>query len=360
MTSTSTRATRLNRARLAGAATLSVASLLALGAGPASAARLPDVTVKVLDRTLHVDGSAGRDDIVLRIRPNESTILQVLASGRQVGNIDRSRFSRIDVRGNSGDDTIRVDESFGTFAAANPTTLDGGAGDDTLIGGVGPVRQLGGAGNDLLLGGDAIDTQLGGDGNDTIDGNKANDVAFGGAGNDTFIWDPGDASDAFDGEGGFDTLVFNGSAGNEKFELSNNHGRFLFTRDLGGIRMDIGTTESVVANALGGADQVTVDDLTGTDVVAVRVDLLAPAGSGTGDGAADQVIVRGTDGNDALDLDANASSATVSGLHARVTVGGAEAARDRLDIETGSGFDLVDTSGVAAGAFPIFFDGQAI
>jgi hypothetical protein len=347
-------------ARLAATATLSTASLLSLGAGGILAARLPDVTVKVIDATLHVDGSAGADSITLRIRPNEPAILQVLASGRQVGNIDRSRFSTIRVDGNAGDDVVRVDESFGTFAAVTPTTIDGGAGDDTLIGGIGAVRLVGGAGNDLLLGGDGIDEMFGGDGNDTLDGNKANDVAFGGAGNDTFIWDPGDASDAFDGEAGIDTLVFNGSAGNEKFELSNNRGRFRFTRDLGGITMDIGTTENVVANALGGTDRVTVDDLSGTDVVSVKVDLSTPAGTSTGDAAADQVIVRGTDGVDTIDVDAAGSSARVSGLHAQVDLNGAESARDRLDIDTGDGVDPIDSTGVQAGSLPVFVDGQPV
>src|SRR5690242_1796375 len=166
MPSTLSRTGRMTIARLAATATLSTASLLSLGAGGILAARLPDVTVKVLDATLHVDGSAGADSITLRIRPNEPAILQVLASGRQVGNIDRSRFSTIRVDGNAGDDVVRVDESFGTFAAVTPTTIDGGAGDDTLIGGIGAVRLVGGAGNDLLLGGDGIDELFGGDGND--------------------------------------------------------------------------------------------------------------------------------------------------------------------------------------------------
>jgi hypothetical protein len=360
MASTSSRTGRSTRARLAVLATLSTASLLTLGAGGVAAARLPDVTVKVVDATLNVDGSGGDDSILLRIRPNAPTILQVLASGRQVGNIDRSRFGSIRVDGNDGNDAIVVDESFGTFTATTPTTIDGGAGNDTLIGDTGPVRLAGGAGNDLLLGGDAVDELFGGDGNDTLDGNKANDVAFGGAGDDTFIWDPGDASDTFDGEAGTDTLVFNGSGGNEKFELSNHDGRFRFTRDLGTITMDIGTTENVVANALGGEDRVTVDDLSGTDVVSVKVDLAGAPGSGTGDGAADQVIVRGTDRADTIDIDAARSTATVSGLHARVDIAGAEAAHDRLDVDTGDGTDSTDTTGVAAGSVPVFVDGQSV
>jgi hypothetical protein len=48
--------------------------------------------------------------------------------------------------------------------------------------------------------------------------------------------------------------------------------------------------ERVDFNALGGADVVTVNDLSGTDVKSVNVD------DGAGDGAADRVIVNGTAG----------------------------------------------------------------
>ena len=68
---------------------------------------------------------------------------------------------------------------------------------------------------------------LGGDGNDFIDGQQGNDVALLGAGNDTFQWDPGDGSDTVEGQAGNDTLLFNGSAGNEIFDLSANGGRAL-------------------------------------------------------------------------------------------------------------------------------------
>jgi hemolysin type calcium-binding protein len=353
-----TRVARPSATRLALIATLSSASLLTAGVASVSAARLPDVTVKVDHTVIRVEGSAGSDSILLRVRPNETGILQVLADGRQVGNIDRSRFREIDVRAGAGNDTVLVDESFGVFNV--PISIDGGDGADVLVGDIGPVLFNGGAGNDLLVGGDGVDQLLGGDGNDTIDGDKGADVAFGNGGNDTFIWDPGDGSDSFDGQDGRDTLVFNGSAGNEKFELSSNdNGRLRFTRDLGGITMDIGTTESVIANAEGGADTVTVDDLQRTDVTNVVIDLAAAPGSGTGDTAADDVIVRGTAKADAFVVTSRDGTATVAGLHAAVDIRAPEFAKDRLDIDTGDGLDSVDATGLAAGVIPLFVDGLA-
>ena len=45
------------------------------------------------------------------------------------------------------------------------------------------------------------------------------------------------------------------------------------TRDIGTITMDLNNIEQIQLNALGGADKITVNDLTGTDVTQVTVDL---------------------------------------------------------------------------------------
>ena len=62
--------------------------------------------------------------------------------------------------------------------------------------------------------------------------------------------------------------------------------------------MDINGVEQVNVAALGGADTLTVNDLSGTDVAQVNLDLAGTPGSGTGDGQADTVIVNGTNGAD--------------------------------------------------------------
>ena len=58
--------------------------------------------------------------------------------------------------------------------------------------------------------------------------------------------------------------------------------------------MDLNSVEQIKIAALGGADIVTVSDLTGTGVGEVFVQLGSPAGSGTGDGELDTVVVNGT------------------------------------------------------------------
>src|SRR5205085_1057437 len=135
----------------------------------------------------------------------------------------------------------------------------------TLIG----LTVDGGAGNDTITGGDGNDLLLGGDGNDLIVGGRGNDVALMGAGDDTFVWNPGDGSDIVEGQAGSDTMQFNGANIAEKIDLSANGGRLRFTRDVANITMDTNDVERVNFAALGGADTITVGDLSGTDVTEV-------------------------------------------------------------------------------------------
>ena len=107
---------------------------------------------------------------------------------------------------------------------------------------------------------------IGGAGNDVITGGRGNDVAFMGDGDDTFIWNPGDGSDIVEGQAGTDTLLFNGSNANENIDISANGSRVRLFRDVGNVTMDLNGVEHIQVNASGGADTITVNDLTGTDV----------------------------------------------------------------------------------------------
>ena len=141
-----------------------------------------------------------------------------------------------------------------------------------------------------------------------------------GAGDDVFQWDPGDGSDVVEGQDGIDTLLFNGSAANERFEVSANGGRVLFTRDVGNIVMDVNDVETINVNALGGTDSVTVNDLAGTDVTQVNINLAGTIGGTAGDGQADTVTVNGTNGDDVLGVLGSGTAAAVAGLQALVNI----------------------------------------
>jgi Ca2+-binding RTX toxin-like protein len=237
-------------------------------------------------------------------------------------------------------------------------------GDDTFTAGNGlapliSLRVDGGAGNDTITGGDGNDVLIGGDGNDTIIGGRGNDTLIGGAGNDTFVWNPGDGSDTVEGQGGVDTLQFNGANVAEKIDLSANGSRLLLTRDVGNIVMDVNDVEQVNLTAKGGADQITVGDLSAAKVQQVNIDLAATPGTGTGDGAADSVTVNGTERADNIQIAGSGSSFTVSGLSTLVTVQGSEGNQDSLTVNALGGNDTVNASGLPAGVVSLTVNGGA-
>jgi Ca2+-binding RTX toxin-like protein len=236
-------------------------------------------------------------------------------------------------------------------------TLVGGPGSDRLIGT--PFNDVldGGAGNDTITGGDGDDTLIGGDGNDVIVGGRGNDVAQLGAGDDTFVWNPGDGSDTVEGQDGFDTLLFNGANVNENMTISANGKRATLTRDVGNVTMDLNGIERIQLAALGGADNITVNDLSKTDITQVDIDLATPTGSGTGDGQKDTVTVNGTAGSNQINISNNGASIIVQGLSEQVTIKGAEGANDSLVINAVGGSDTIDASGLAAGMINLTIDG---
>ena len=281
-----------------------------------------------------VNGTGGKDTITATGSAGNATVAGLAATVRLTG--AEAANDTLIVNALGGDDNI---DAAGLAASALKLTEDGGADNDTLLGG-------GGA-----------DTQLGGDGNDTIDGNQGNDVALMGANDDRFIWDPGDGSDTIEGQDGSDTLTFNGSNANENFDVSANGQRVRFVRNVGNIVMDLNDVERIDTNALGGVDNLTVSDLSGTDLTTVNGDLAATLGGSTGDGQADQVIVNATAGNDVVTAGGSAGTADVTGLAARVHVAHAEAANDTLAINTLAGDDVVEASGLAADAIRLTADG---
>jgi Ca2+-binding RTX toxin-like protein len=96
---------------------------------------------------------------------------------------------------------------------------------------------------------------------------------------------------------------------------------------------------------LGGADNITVNDLTGTDVQQVAIDLASPPGSTMGDGQVDTVVINATNGDDAITVTNNNGVVTVSGLAAEVTISGFEAT-DRIVINGLGGDDVIEASGL--------------
>ena len=94
-----------------------------------------------------------------------------------------------------------------------------------------------------------------------------------GAGDDVFQWDPGDGNDTIEGQDGIDTMLFFGSNASENIDIVANGGRVLFLRDVANVTMDLDDVEQIDFRALGGADNIVVGDLSGTDVTKIGLDL---------------------------------------------------------------------------------------
>jgi Ca2+-binding RTX toxin-like protein len=160
-----------------------------------------------------------------------------------------------------------------------------------------------------------------------------------GAGDDTFVWNPGDGSDTVDGQAGNDTLLFNGANINEKIDISANGTHARFTRDVANITMDLSNIETVDFNALGGADTITVGDLSKTNVKEVNLNL------GGADGAADTVVINATNADDVINVTTVNGVVTVTGLATTVNISGFDA-NDRIVINGLGGDDVIQASGL--------------
>jgi Ca2+-binding RTX toxin-like protein len=186
-----------------------------------------------------------------------------------------------------------------------------------------------------------------------VNGGDGDDTAFLGAGDDAFVWNPGDDNDVIEGQAGFDTMLFNGSNAAENINIFANGGRALFTRDIANVVMDLNDVEKIDFRALGGADSITIGDLSGTDVTEVRIDL----GEAANLSGADTVTIQATSGDDVVLVFGDGNTVTVLGLAAQVVIENFDANQDRLVINALGGDDVVEASGLAAGSMQLTANG---
>ena len=288
---------------------------------------------------LFVNAGDGDDNFVI----SHDAGGQLFVNGEAIDGATVTDTDLIRVNAGDGNDVITLDETNGPLPAAElfggdgNDTLTGGSsnddlagqdGNDSLFGRGGDDSLSGGSGDDFIAGGAGNDTLFGGDGNDFLDGDQGTDIASLGGGNDVFRWDQGDGSDRVDGGSGFDELLFNGFGNPENFTFSADGDHALFTRTQGNIVMDLDGVEKVTVNAFGGADTITINDPTGTDVTEFDINL---GFGGVGDNASDTINFN-SDGNLTV-LDLGNGNLTIFGLaEAAVQITGFEAGTDHLVI----------------------------
>jgi len=159
----------------------------------------------------------------------------------------------------------------------------------------------------------------------------------------------GDGSDVVEGQAGDDTLLFNRANIAENINISANGGRVLSTRNVANVSTDLNDVENIHFNALGGADNIVVGDLSATDVKQVRLDLAGALGGSTGDGQADTVTINGTGGDDGIQLTMVNGALVVDGLASRIVIDHFDPALDTIRILGLGGDDAIDASGLQGG-----------
>jgi Ca2+-binding RTX toxin-like protein len=307
--------------------------------------------------TVDVTALGGADTVNvnnLSVTAVRTVNLDLTAAGVADGALDKVNVwgtganDHLEVVGNAASTAVTgaaADVNINGHDVTDTLTVNAQGGNDIVNAGAMVVGSMdfatdAGAGDDTVVGGAAADEIRGGDGNDFVIGGDGNDLAILGAGNDEFIWNPGDDNDTLEGDAGIDRMTFNGANVAENIDVSANGGRLRFFRDVANVVMDTDNLEEVDFFARGGADNIVVNDLTGTDVKLVRVELAGLPPAPGGDAAVDTVIVNGTAGNDAITVGALNGETRVSGLTAAVVVANAEAT-DVLRLNGNAGNDTI-------------------
>jgi Ca2+-binding RTX toxin-like protein len=238
----------------------------------------------------------------------------------------------------SGNDSVTA------AAATVGVDVDGGFGDDTILGGGGLDSLYGGGGNDSIFGAALADVIYGGTGDDRIDGGVDNDVLYGGDGNDTLLAGFG-SNEGFFGGAGNDAYQILGTAVttfgyNVNLETGNDQFGKVFSSIetiLGGDGADTLVGRNDTAELLdGGGGSDTIYGSGGNDT------LYGGIGNDNVQGGAGDDIVQGGDGNDVLYGDESNTQRIINGDFSAGATGWT------LNNPTGTAAPLVYTAGVPA------------
>jgi hypothetical protein len=240
---------------------------------------------------------------------------------------------------------------------------------------------FGDAGNDVLIGGTGGDTLEGGEGADRLNGKAGVDSLAGGPGDDQYFWDAGTGADTFIEDaaaGDRDQITIGG--GKRQLSSKTRVPRYVEADDriavgmieesgIRKVRLDAaavdGGSETIILDNIevlsvvpgGGADTVTLNDLAGTDVTTLGVNL------GQGDrGETDVVVFNGSDADDTITAEGEVQiigtvdnevvydevvevSDTTKGSERVAYIQDSDPARDRLTVAGLAGNDALTASG---------------
>ena len=300
------------------------------------------------------NGEAGTDTVEVNGSPNLGDAF-TLDPDVTAGVIDFQRLNlkqftlltqaeRFQINGLGGNDAVATSDGVG---ARTLLSVDGGAGDDKVDGSDGA---------DLLLGGEGSDVLNGGAGDDRIAGDRGDDTLNGGEGDDTLVWNNGDNTDVLNGDDGRDDVEVNGApTAGDAFTVQPNGGRIKFDRaNLVPFSLDIGSSETLHANGLGGDDSIAVGDVgsyavtgsggPGNDTLTggnSSETFLGGSGSDTITPGGGLDVVSGDEGDDQVNIRDNTADV------ARGGDGNDSVVADTADLDILDGFETIDRTQVA-------------
>lgn len=265
------------------------------------------------------DGGAKGDSIVIDSALNVAVVLH---GGDGSDTLKSTGSGRADLYGDAGSDLLEGGQFqnflFGGNGSGLPlgpfdddtlmggkgaNFMDGECGADVITGGSGPNKIFGGPDDDRLYAGPLNDYMEGGGGDDQLSANVGNAKIYGGRGNDRIFWKAGDGKPELHGGVGRDAISLTGTGSVDTFLVSK-PGPFGFDVTIAATPSNLATKllpldsmEEIDIESLGGADNVTIEELTFTAVKDVGInlgDILVL------DNAADHVLVRGTTQGDSM------------------------------------------------------------
>ena len=138
-----------------------------------------DDKIKVTGGTVSINGEGGYDAIKARQISYGSTYISGGANDDKIAFVS-TLASPAEIRGGNGNDVIKSKTLYGS-------SIDAGAGNDKVAGGIGDDTIHGGDGDDTILGVAGRDALFGENGNDVIVTKKGNAGLVGGNGNDILV-----------------------------------------------------------------------------------------------------------------------------------------------------------------------------
>ena len=236
---------------------------------------------------LQVVGTTGADGVALTGTDTIAVTASFLSDPLHTRSFQAQAVSVITVLTGDGNDLVWVDSTL-----HKPSSIDGGSGDDILIGG---------------------------------------STLLGGAGNDTLVWFSEAGVSSIDGGTGTNTLLVVGTSGNDTVSVEHTASSLSLT--VNGAASSLGNTQNLLFTLGSGDDTMTVGDLSGYALTTFMVDL----GSGNdlfdGRTSATPFTIYGESGNDVI-YGGSANDKLYGGAGSDTLYGGA--GDDLLDGGTGT------------------------